>query len=399
MAEAGGGPQAIRAFVSAIGLFGAQLVADHVDGSGIAIDGLIAEEENLIAAWRLARRHGCWDAVHDVLAGLQKLYWETGRRSELGALVEEAIVDVIDPITDQPLPLREDAWDLLTQARIQLAREKRNFGEAARLQMVATDRYRETAEPALALLPSEWSIEQRSAVNRLFHFLHELAQIQRVQNEADCVDNYLEVMKLARMAGSQRMEAVSAFNLSSAYLHIPAIHDVTEAENWCRRSLELRDQRDNAGRARCLSLLGTITANRFSEAVAAGGPKSETQRLRHSAEASYRLALSLFPESDVLNRAITNRELGAMWVHTGDVSRALRYFRESIRQYDDAGEIRSAGEIRFNVAITLKNAGRFGDALAYAEAALRSFEAVGDESSSIARDSQRLIGSIREMIR
>jgi hypothetical protein len=100
------------------------------------IGALAAEEANLLHARQLARRHGWWDRITSTMQGLRMLYAHTGRRAEWARLVAEIVPEFVDPQTDGPLPGREEAWSLVTDYRVRLAREMRNWPEAERLQRV-----------------------------------------------------------------------------------------------------------------------------------------------------------------------------------------------------------------------------------------------------------------------
>ena len=86
---------------------------------------LMAEEDNLLAAWRLARQCGWWRGVISAMQGLRTLYVETGRGSAWRRLVKAATPNFVDPRTDLPLPGREHEWSVFTAYRVTLARDER----------------------------------------------------------------------------------------------------------------------------------------------------------------------------------------------------------------------------------------------------------------------------------
>jgi len=97
---------------------------------------LMAEEDNILAAWHLARNHGWWTAVVGAMQGLRTLYQETGRSGAWRPLVEAVVSDFVDPENGGPLPGREDEWTIISDYRVSLAREDRDWTEAERLQRV-----------------------------------------------------------------------------------------------------------------------------------------------------------------------------------------------------------------------------------------------------------------------
>ena len=87
------------------------------------------------------------------MQGLRVLYDHTGRRAEWARLVAEIVPEFVDPQTDGPLPGREEHWSLVTEYRVRLAREMRNWPEAERLQRVCVDWDRRRAETCSPLAP------------------------------------------------------------------------------------------------------------------------------------------------------------------------------------------------------------------------------------------------------
>ena len=91
-----------HAFVEAIGGFGDYYLNQYIEGNREVLYALAAEEDNLLAAWRLAHDHGWWHRVISAMPGLQMLYWDTGRRAA-GRRVGKAIVaEVVDPPSGRP---------------------------------------------------------------------------------------------------------------------------------------------------------------------------------------------------------------------------------------------------------------------------------------------------------
>ena len=80
------------------------------------------------------------------MQGLRLLYQHRGRRVEWKSLVDEIVPDFVDPATDGPRPGRESAWSLVTQYRVHLAREAREWANAERLQRVCVEWDRQSAE-------------------------------------------------------------------------------------------------------------------------------------------------------------------------------------------------------------------------------------------------------------
>ena len=379
-----GGLAAGRAFVEAMGELGNYYHRRFNEGNRDVLGALRAEEENLLHARRLARTHGWWPQVLKTMQGLRQLYDYTGRRAEWRRLVEDIVPDFVDLESDGPLPEREEDWSLVTEYRVRLALEERQWTEAERLQTVCVDWDRRRAENG-----------ERNAVRTLAASLHELGQIRRELGRAECVPAYEESLELSERIGERVGAATCAFNLGTVFQELPALRDLDRAEGWCQRSLELHDKGDRVGRGGCVGQLGSVAYERFLDARTKERPKEEL--LRHLNEAVRRCqeALDLLPADAVNDLAVTHNQLGGMYGDAGDLDRSVQHFREAIR-YDEAqGNLYGAAQTRFNVGISLFRAGRRADALEYAEAALRGFEPYGAGAAEMIEQTRRLIALIR----
>ncbi|MES1243952.1 MAG: CHAT domain-containing protein [Acidobacteriota bacterium] len=388
---------AVRAFVEAMGELGNYYHDQYGAGNRDVLGALRAEEANLLHARRLARAHGWWHRITSAMQGLDQLYDHTGRRAEWKRLVEEIVPDFIDPVSNGPLPGREEQWSLVTQYRVLLAEEERRWGEAERLQTIRVDWDRQRAAPALARPVEELESGERHAIRTLAVSLHELGEIRRKLRRVDCVPAYEEALKLLERINERSGAAICALNLGHAFKNLPAPRDLDQAEHWYQRSLGLRDERDRMGHGRCLAQLGSVAYARFTDARTAKRPKEELLRYLNKAVRYYHEALELLPADSVNDLAVTHGQLGSIYGDAGDLDRAVQHYRESIRFEELQGNHYGAAETRFNVAVDLLNAGRREDALEYAEAALRGFEPYGAgaaEAEEIEK-TRRLIAMIR----
>ncbi|HSS50683.1 MAG TPA: CHAT domain-containing protein, partial [Thermoanaerobaculia bacterium] len=175
-----------RAFVEAMGSLGNFYLEQYGHGNRDVLAALRAEEANLLHARRLARAHGWWHRVTSTMQGLRNLYNHTGRRAEWKRLVEEIVPDFVDPKTDGPLPGREERWSLVTEYRVRLAIEERQWAEAERLQTARVDWNRQRAAPALARLADELESGERNTIRTLAASLHDLGEIRRELGRAQC---------------------------------------------------------------------------------------------------------------------------------------------------------------------------------------------------------------------
>jgi tetratricopeptide (TPR) repeat protein len=210
------------------------------------------------------------------------------------------------------------------------------------------------------------------------------------------VATYKEALELLERIGDQAAAAICAFNLGHAYKDLPAHRDLSEAERWYRRSLELFDPGDRLGRGKCTGQLGYVALERFKDARTAGRSEEELLVVLNDAARWYHQALELLPEDAVDDLAVTHNQLGQVYRSAGDLDRALPNYQKSIRYMEVQGNVFGAAQVRFNVALALASVGRFADALAYAEEALRGFVSYGERAGAEVAETQRLIAWIQK---
>lgn len=396
--DSGDASRARRAFVAAMGYLGDFYHRAYQEGRREVLSIITAEEDNLLAAWRLARADGWWDAVTSAMQGLRTLYNATGRRAAWRRLVDDVVPDFIDPAGDGPLAGREDDWSLVTEYRVRLTMEERNWVEAERLQRVRVDWDRQRAQPALAVTPDRRDANQRNDIRTLAASVHELAEIQREQGSPTCAATFREALDFASASGNTAGQAVCAFNLGHVYQDIADLRNLDESERWYRKSLDLRAPDDRLARGRCLGQLGLVAHERFLGARTAKRPVEELVRQLAEAARLYEQALDMMPATAVTEQGIAHNQLGNIYDDAGDIDRALLHYRQCIRYHEQAGDIFAAGETRENVAIALLNTGRPSDARAYAEAALANFRTFGDRAADNIQRTEHLIAAIDQAV-
>jgi tetratricopeptide (TPR) repeat protein len=390
------GLAARRAFVDAVGALGNYYHDSYGAGQREVLSALRAEEPNLLQARRLALENGWWGGVISAMQGLDELYDHTGRRAEWKRLVEEVVPAFVEPETEAPLPGLEEEWSLIMQYRVGLAQEERNLTEAERLQVLTVDWDRRRAAPLLARPPEELAAGQKNQVRSLAVSVELLGHIQREAGRAECVAAFMEALALKERIGNQPGAAICAFNLGHAYKNLPDLRDLSEAERWYRRSLDLLDPRDLLGRGKCTNQLGAVALERFQDARTAGRPEEELLVFLNDAVRWYHQALELLPEDAVGDLAVVHNQLGQAYREAGDLDRALPHYQKAIRYREAQGNLFGAAETRFNVALALASAGLFADALAYAEEALRGFASYGERAGADVAKTRRLIELIQK---
>jgi tetratricopeptide (TPR) repeat protein len=325
------GDTARRAFVEAIGALGDFYHNQYNEGNRRVLSALAAEEDNLLAAWRIALEYGWWPHVISVMQGLRTLYGETGRDRAWQALVENVVPYFVDPETDGPLPGRDEVWSLVTEYRVRLAGNVREWAVAERLQRARVEWNKRSAQPALETTADKWNDSQRNVIRSLAASLHELAQIQSEKSDPVCVTTYREALNLATSIGDKPAQEICAFNLGRAFTNIVSLRNLDEAEEWYRKSLDLLAPADTSGRAKTLGQLGNLAFERYKNARRTGPTPEESAD--HFAEAVrlWEQSLAMFPESHIISRGTAHALLAIAYGEI-DTDRALRHHQEAIRR-------------------------------------------------------------------
>ncbi len=325
-----------RAYVEAMGALGDYYHHQYEGGNRDMIAQLHAEEANLLHARRLALQHEWYGgAIIGVMQGLRSLYAHTGRHTEWRALVDKIVPVFVDPTSDGPLHGRDAEWALVTEYRVLLLKEERQWAAAAKLQGLRVNYDRQQAAPLLVwfrALPleelekleklekpeklkklkelkelkklEELDGEQRNTLRSLAVSVEQLGHLQREQGVAACVDSYQEsydlalrmtIVSLAPLAGEYAVAASCAFNLGRCYAETPALRDLAQAEAWYRRNLEVTPESDQASRGKTLGQLGLVTYERFMEARQTGQPEAVLQAHLRNTLWAYQEVLHTFP--------------------------------------------------------------------------------------------------------
>ena len=343
-------------------------------------------------ARKLARKHD-WRRVIGTMQGLYTLYTHRGRWVEWARLVDDIVPDFVDPETDGPLPGREGKWSLITEYRVRLAREARDLAKAEHLQRKCLDWDRKHATSSLATPPEMLDDDQCHFIQTLASSLEGLGEIQRELEQAECVELYEESLTLWERLGGRVGVNTCAFNMGNAYMDIPTLRDLDQAERWYQRSLEMHDEHDWLGRARCLVQLGDVAFERSKEALTVEEPLPHL----NNALQRYQQALDILPPDAVEDLAVLHERLGTITIMvTSDFDRASSHYREAIRYAEMQDNIYGAAITRRKFAIALAFAGRFEGALDYARAALRNFKTYGKGAAEEIQETQELITLIKQ---
>jgi len=317
------------------------------------------------------------------MQGLGQLYDHTGRNWEWRQLVKDMVPDFVDPANGGPIAGREEHWSLVTGYRVALAVEARDWAEALCLQRARLEWNRQHASKALALPLEALDDVKRNSIRTVAVSLNELGGLERESGQPDCVESFKKSYDLANRIGDTSVAAVAALALGTAFLSLPSIRNLDDAELWSRRSLELCASGDLMGRAKCLLQLGDVVYERLELA----------DRLDR-ALGFYLQALRLVPRDAIPDLAVTHNKIGVIYQRAGDLKRALEYYQKGIRYDESTGNLYGAAQSRYNVAVVLADTGRMADAKEYAVAALRNFEAYGAVAADDVQKTLELIAKI-----
>lgn len=391
--------RAVRAYARAIGVLGDFYHNEAEQGHMTEVVTLLeAEEANLRHALSLARSAGLWPTATGCLQGLHTLYGRTGRDGEWTRLITAVTPDVTDPATGRPLPGREDQWSTITGYRVVIAQQARDWPAATALQTARAAWWRDQAATALAAPADSLTPLQRNQIRNLGVCITELGNILRSQNDPGCLSFYEEALRLDQQIGDQRAEASDAHTLGNAYLSVPALKDLDQAERWYRRSLALHPDSDRLGTIASLGQLGAVALQRLGAAVEAD--EAEPVLLKHLQAARHdtQQALDLLPANDHENRGTLENQLGITYALAGDTSQALHHYQRSLQHKEHRGDIYAAGETLLNIAIMLDLSGRVNDALRYARAALDNFRQVGPGAAADADEAEQRIAELESLL-
>ena len=169
-----------------------------------------------------------------------------------------------------------------------------------------------------------------------------------------------------------------------------------QAEHWYRHSLGHRAEHDRVGLAQSLGQLGSVAYQRFLEARTAGAAESVLLGHLNAALRGYQQALGLIPAGDAEDLAGIHNQLGNIYRYAGDTRQALHHYQQAIAHNEARGDIYRAGLTRHNIALLLQDAGRPGDALHYAHAALHDYERTGPGATQKAAKTRELIANLEQ---
>jgi tetratricopeptide (TPR) repeat protein len=373
--------EATRGFVEAMGEVGHYYAAKYDSGSRELIGVLAAEEANLLHAMGLALKNDWWKALTKILLGLNTLYNHTGRKVEWARVINDAVPLFVDPNTQGALLGREEEWSSITGHRVDIAIGARDFNKAESLVMLALRWVRRNTDS----IPRESGLSltrsQEEELAELSKWLNFLGIIKFYKDEADCVQPFLEDYEICMLIGYSSSAAKTALSLGNAYKDLPSIRDLDMAKHWYQRSFDLRDSNDALGRARVLYQFSLVSYQEFLDAQMSGLPQKALSHHLNRSLLTLQRAATLVPPDAVTELANIHHQLGVLYSYTDHADVCFRHFEESIRYEELKGNHFGAAVSQYGIARNFAKLGRLDDALVFAKAALKRFEAANADDA------------------
>ncbi|HEY6413740.1 MAG TPA: CHAT domain-containing protein [Edaphobacter sp.] len=365
-----------RRFVDTMAGIGGYLVTTYNQGERGVLFDLNANEQNMLHALRLAREHGWWGAVINLLRAFKTFYTESGRTVEFARVLEEAASDFVDPKSDNALPSMEEWWFDITLLRASEARSRKGGVEKAEqmyTRLIAFARH--WSKGAVAKPSTELNKGDRTALSGLATALQNYGVDQWLDANPKCVESLEESLKIAELLGDEDDREATIMHLAHAYMDLPSIRDLEKAEHFYRRVLDQATRRkDPRSMAHALHEVGQTLYWRFTEELQTEHPRVEKMNLLLNEALGYALkAAEVVPPNNPFASHV-HHLLGNIYDDAGQPDVAIPHYMRSIQIADASGDLGGAAKGRREMARAYMKTGRLENALAYAIAALENLE-------------------------
>ena len=388
---------AVRSFIEELGRLGRRAAQRAEQGDLEAAGELAAEESNLLQAIELARQLAWWEMIAGCVEGLGALYENADRIAEWEYRIDGLRSDCVEMPSQGALPGREEFRRAVTEQGVRIARLRRKLPRAEELQRLCLNWDREQVAPYLELPSEDLSPAQRATLEKFAQSLYRLGEILRIQGFPESKVEE-EAIAIRERLGERESASEWAFSLGSCYRDDQTVRDLTKAERWLRHSLDLKEEEDNPGRAVCLRGLAQVAWERFAEARKTNRPQEELFRHLHDARALYMRAIDHEPSENWAALAQHNQQLGHICFSLGNLDRALPYYRESIRHHELHENREAVAEIRFSLAMALRDANRLAEARRYAREAHNDFQKLSSADPEMVSRAGQLVNSIEQKL-
>ena len=365
-----------RRFAETMAAIGSYLTTAYSEGDREVLHDLSAQEQNLLHALRMARAHGWWDPVVTLLRNIEKLYSESGRNVEFIRVLDEASLDFVDPVSDDPLPKMEPWWFDVTTLRASQARSSKGGAEKAeRMYMRLIADVRSEAEAALAVPTAQLNRKERAALSSLATVLQNYGISQWLDADPACVKSLEESLKLSEHLGEGEDPEGTVMHLAHAYMDLAPIRDFGKAEYFYRKVLDLATKRgDPVSAGYAMYEVGQVQYRRFLEERGSQNPRREVvlQFLNEASDYANK-ALGILPPTHPHGSHV-NRLLGNIYDDAGQPMIAIKYYVRSIQIADACNDLGGSSKGRREVARAYLRMGQLDNAMEYALAAVEYLE-------------------------
>jgi hypothetical protein len=369
--------RALLAFINAMALIGQhQLIRSELYGTpGM----LLREEGNLRMACQEAIGLGQWDLVMKTMQALHLLYRDQAR-SRWERQIDEVMKQFIDPETGLARPGLEWEWLFMMDFLAEAAEHDTDWTSTERYNAQTVAVRRDRASAILSRPHDGWDNSERDLVRSLAVGLHNLGRAQSRLGFRVAQDTLLEGIDLARALSDGKLEAQMHLDLGVAYMTVEELKSFIAAEREFGEGLRLVPTDDVLLKAKILTELGTVSYERCLTIETTKGRTREGFSLLKEAKKQYDLALELTPAEAISSLAVIHRQLGMVWAQVSVVHYVSEYrshLEAAIVLREREGNLYKASATRLDLARLLGLAGFQSEALAFAQAALKSFDGLG----------------------
>jgi tetratricopeptide (TPR) repeat protein len=366
------GEEVIAAYVYTMSAIGNLYRQAHSEGGNIEPFAAL-DEANFLYARDLAIRHRWWASVMGPMRGVQLFYDFAGRDLELGRLIEEVVPLFVEQSSGLPPAELELDFLILTEMRIRVARRARNWDLAEQLVRSSLQVSERRAAEARATPQPD-----HDRLRSLGTDYGQLGLLLLEQQKPEAVTYLEKAQAVFDEAGEPGMNARVAGNLANAYLKIPELRDLDLAEQWLVRAIELYGE-DRMGRGRCLGQLAQVKQAQLEQMLATGADQDAIKQVWIAAATRVEESFQILPSQAIRELALVHEVAGILFDRlVGQADRALYHYQQMIRMQEELGQPYQAAHARLKAALTLAQAGRFDDAVMFAEQAIQDFGRTGD---------------------
>ncbi len=335
-----------KAFSAAYSEYASYLDETFKTNAEFAMSLLRAEENNLIYALHLARRHELWGYVDGILYGFRTLFVTQGRWVEWEKLINEIEAEITDA-DGKPLSKRENLWLFLLGHRSEIAHYRRDFDEVEHIQLLGKAHF-----------------ETQGDDRNLAAAIHQLGIIAQERRQFDEAERwYRQSLEIKGRIGDEHGQASTLHQLGRV---AQERRQFDEAAHWYQQSLAIRERiGDEHGQAGTLHQLGRV---------------AQLRRQLDEAERWYRQSLSIQERiGDERVQAAILHSLGDIAQLRRQLDEAERWYRQSLAINERIGDEHGQAGTLHQLGMIAQERRQFDEAERWYRQSLAINERIGDE--------------------